>query len=60
MAWVRLDGMTAEDLRADPPPVDGYSLERILPYPDQWLRVLSCAARLHGVVTPTEPAALRG
>ena len=56
MAWARLDGMTADDLPAGLPPVDRYSFERILPYPDQWVRVRWWTWRLRGVLTPTELA----
>ena len=57
MAWARLDGITAEDLPIGLPPVDRYSFERILPYPDQWVRVRWWTWRLRGVLTPTELAA---
>ncbi|MCY4660200.1 MAG: hypothetical protein OXF93_10375 [Acidobacteria bacterium] len=51
MAWARLEGIIAEDLPMGLPPVDRYSFERILPYPDQWVRVRWWAWRLRGVLT---------
>ena len=57
MAWARLDGITPEDLPMGLPPVDRYSFERILPHPDQWVRVRWWVWRLRGVLTPTELAA---
>ena len=57
MARARLDGITAEDLPIGLPPVDRYSFERILPYPDQWVRVRWWTWRLRGVLTPMELAA---
>ena len=57
MAWARLSGITAEDLPIGLPPIDRDDFERILPYPDQWIRVRWWAWRLRGVLNPTELAA---
>ena len=54
MAWARLERMTDKDMPAGLPPIDRHDFYRILPHPDQWVRVRWWAWRLRRVLTATE------
>ena len=54
MAWARLERMTGKDMPAGLPPIDRHDFYRILPHPDQWVRVQWWAWRLRRVLTATE------
>ena len=54
MAWARLERMAGKNMPAGLPPVDQYDFYRILPHPDQWVRVRWWAWRLRRVLTGTE------
>ncbi len=56
MAWARLERMAGRDIPIGLPPIDHYDFCRILPHPDQWVRVRWWAWRLRRVLTPTELA----
>ena len=52
----RLKRMAGSDIPIGLPPVDHYEFRRILPHPDQWVRVRWWAWHLRRVLTPTELA----
>ncbi len=54
MAWAGLERMAGKDVPVGLPPVDRYDFYRILPYPDQWVRVRWWAWRLRRVLMPTD------
>jgi len=56
MAWARLERMAGKDVPVGLPPIDRYDFYRILPYPDQWVRLRWWAWRLRRVLIPTELA----
>ncbi len=56
MAWARLQDEEGAGLGPGRPPVDSYDFYRILPYPDQWLRVRWWAWRVASVLTKDELA----
>ena len=53
-AWARLQRMTGKDMPVGLPPIDHHDFYRVLPHPDQWVRVRWCAWRLQKVLTPAE------
>ena len=54
MAWARLDGYISRGLPVGLPPVLGDDLARLLPFPDQWVRLHWWAWRLRPVLTAAE------
>ena len=56
MAWAQLQGYVSLDLDIAEPPVDRDELNRLLPFPDQWVRVHWWAWRLRAVMTRVERA----
>ncbi len=53
MAWARLERLAGRDIPIGLPAIDHYDFCRILPHPDQWVRVRWWAWRLRRVPTPT-------
>lgn len=56
VAWARLQRIAGTDVPTGLPPIDRHDFYRVLPYPDQWVRVRWWAWRLRKVLTPTELA----
>ena len=54
IAWARLERMAGKDVPVGLPPIDHHDFYRILPHPDQWVRVRWWTWRLRRVLTPTE------
>ena len=55
-AWGRLQRIVGSGMDAGLPPIDRHDFCRMLPHPDQWIRVQWWAWRLRAVLTPAELA----